>query len=52
MSKSKAILFTPEERSKQLDPIMREVKKQVKRYKAAKKSGKLRKREKTLLFNV
>ncbi len=52
--KKEARIFLPEEKSKQLDPVMREVKKQVKRYKAAKKIGKLLKSPSSppLLFNL
>ena len=53
MKKVKPVLFTPEERSKQLEPILREVKKQVKQYHMAKKADTLRKAPgQEYLFNI
>jgi len=55
MEERKFRFFTPEEKSKELDQIMIEVKKQVEQYRAAKKAGTLRKisdRDKNYLVSV
>ena len=55
MEKSTFIVFSPEEKSKQLEAVMQTVKKQVKQYRLAKKNGTLRKVTEatyTYLFNV
>lgn len=55
MEKSTFIVFSPEEKAKQLEAVMQTVKKQVKQYRQAKKNGTLRKvteARNTYLFNV
>ena len=55
MEKSTFIVFSPEEKAKQLEAVMQTVKKQVKQYRLAKKNGTLRKvteATNTYLFNV
>jgi len=55
MASKQKILFTPEEKTKKLVKVMMEVRKQVKRYETAKRSGKLKKvdhQSEQHLFNV
>lgn len=42
MKKHKSIFFSPEEKARQLDSVMRKVKKQVKLYRKAETAGTLR----------
>lgn len=55
MKNKSRIFYTPTEKSKQLDSVLRKVKRQVKNYREAKKTGKLRKvtsADSSSLFNV
>lgn len=55
MKNNSRIFFTPTEKSKKLEGVMRKVKRQVKRYREAEKAGKLRKAtgaDAAILFNV